>query len=461
MEIRFLGAAREVTGSCFQLLSNGTQILVDCGMRQGVKKNNHSGDSAFSFNPVEIDYVLLTHAHIDHSGLLPRLVKEGFRGKIFTTPATADLIKVMLLDSANIQEKDAEWMTKKSFRAGRDENFYPLYNVSDVEMTMPLVTEMPYGVPGKLGNDMGFRFTDAGHILGSGSVDISYQGETGAKNIIFSGDIGKPDNPIIADPVHSKAADYVVIESTYGNRMHKNMDDSVNELVDAINSTFKKGGNVIIPTFAIGRTQDLLYIFNNLVRSGKLGKIDVYVDSPLAEEATKIYLAHPEVYDEEARKLFGQKGARALKLHFVESIEQSQRLNRIRSGAIIMAGSGMCEGGRIRHHFKHNIWRPECSIVFVGFQANGTLGRKIVDGADKVNIFGEDMAVRAKIYTIGGFSAHGDQKDLLDWLGVFKNRPEVFIVHGEENAALDFEQAVKEKFGFTTHVPKQGEAFQI
>ncbi|MEN6464069.1 MAG: MBL fold metallo-hydrolase [Syntrophaceae bacterium] len=459
MEIRFLGAAREVTGSCFHLISSGTQVLVDCGMRQGVKKNNHSGDSAFSFNPAEIDCVLLTHAHIDHSGLLPRLVKEGFRGKIFTTPATADLIKVMLLDSANIQEKDAEWMTKKSFRAGRDENFYPLYNVSDVEMTLPLISEIAYGVQEKPGADMSFTFTDAGHILGSGSVDLRYA--AGAKNIIFSGDIGKPDNPIIADPVHSKTADYVVIESTYGNRMHKNMEESVNELVDAINSTFKKGGNVIIPTFAIGRTQDLLYIFNNLVRSGRLGKIDVYVDSPLAEEATKIYLAHPEVYDEEARKLFGQKGAMALKLHFVESIEQSQRLNRIRSGAIIMAGSGMCEGGRIRHHFKHNIWRPECSIVFVGFQANGTLGRKIVDGADKVNVLGEDMAVRAKIYTIGGFSAHGDQKDLLGWLGAFKNHPEVFIVHGEETAALDFEQAVKEKFGFTTHVPTQGESFQI
>jgi len=461
MEIRFLGAAREVTGSCFHLLANGMQVLVDCGMHQGVKKNDHSGDSAFSFNPVEIDYVLLTHAHIDHSGLLPRLVKEGFRGKIFTTPATADLIKVMLLDSANIQEKDAEWLTKKSYRAGRDENFYPLYNISDVETTLPLVSETGYGTQVNLGKDMSFRFTDAGHILGSGSVDLSYPGETGGKNIIFSGDIGKADNPIIADPTHAKTADYVVIESTYGNRLHKNMDDSINELVGAIDSTFKKGGNVIIPTFAIGRTQDLLYILNNLVRSGRLGKIDVYVDSPLAEEATKIYLAHPEVYDEEARKLFTQKGARALKLHFIESIEESQRLNRIHSGAIIMAGSGMCEGGRIRHHFKHNIWRPECSIVFVGFQANGTLGRKIIDGAAKVNILGEEMAVRARIYTIGGFSAHGDQKDLLDWLGVFKNNPAVFIVHGEEQAALDFERAVKEKLGFATHVPQQGESFKI
>jgi metallo-beta-lactamase family protein len=430
-------------------------------MRQGEKKNNHSGGSAFSFTPAEIDYVLLTHAHIDHSGMLPRLVKEGFRGRIFTTPATADLIRVMLLDSANIQEKDAEWLTKKSFRAGRDENFYPLYNVSDVEMTIPLIAEIEYGVKVKFGKDMGLTFTDAGHILGSGSVDLGYPDESGAKNIIFSGDIGKKDNPIIADPTHSKKADYVVIESTYGNRLHKNMDESVDELVDAINSTFKKGGNVIIPTFAIGRTQDLLYILNNLVRSGRLGNIDVYVDSPLAEEATKIYLAHPEVYDVEARKLFGQKGARALKLHFIESIEESQRLNRIRSGAIIMAGSGMCEGGRIRHHFKHNIWRPECSIVFVGFQANGTLGRKIIDGAAKVNVLGEDMAVRAKIYTIGGFSAHGDQKDLLDWLGVFKNNPEVFIVHGEEKAALDFEQAVRERFGFTTHVPNPGDSFKI
>lgn len=459
MEIRFLGAAREVTGSCFHLLFNGTQVLVDCGMRQGVKKENHSGDSAFSFKPAEIDYVLLTHAHIDHSGLLPRLVKEGFRGKIFTTPATADLIRVMLLDSAAIQEKDAEWLTKKSFRAGRDENFYPLYNVSDVEMTLPLVSEIAYGVRKNIGPGVSFAFSDAGHILGSGSVDLHYAEEK--KNIIFSGDIGKADNPIIADPVHAKTADYVVMESTYGNRLHKSMEESVNELIEAINFTFKKGGNVIIPTFAIGRTQDLLYILNNLVRSGRLGKIDVYVDSPLAEEATKIYLAHPEVYDEEARKLFGKKEARALKLHFVESIEESQRLNRLRSGAVIMAGSGMCEGGRIRHHLKHNIWRPECSIVFVGFQAAGTLGRKIVDGAARVNVLGEEMAVRARVYTIGGFSAHGDQKELLDWLGAFNNRPEVFIVHGEERAALDFEQAVKEKFGFTTHVPNQGDTFNI
>lgn len=459
MEIRFLGAAREVTGSCFQLTSNGTKVLVDCGMRQGVKKNDHSGDSAFAFSPEEIDCVLLTHAHIDHSGLLPRLVKEGFRGKIFTTPATADLIRVMLLDSANIQEKDAEWLTKKSFRAGHDEVFYPLYNVSDVEMTLPLIEEIAYGSEGKVSEDMRFTFTDAGHILGSASVDLRYAG--GARNIIFSGDIGKTGNPIIGDPVHSRTADYVLIESTYGNRLHKDMDESVRELVEAINSTFKKGGNVIIPTFAIGRTQDLLYILNNLVRSGRLGKLDVYVDSPLAEEATKIYLAHPEVYDDEARKLFGRKDARALKLHFIESIEESQRLNRVRSGAIIMAGSGMCEGGRIRHHFKHNIWRPECSIVFVGFQAAGTLGRKIVDGAARVNVLGEEMAVRAKVYTIGGFSAHGDQKELLDWLGVFSNRPEVFIVHGEEKAELDFEQAVKNRFGFTTHVPKLGDTFQV
>jgi len=458
MEIRFLGAAREVTGSCFHLAADGMQIIVDCGMRQGIEKNDHSGDSAFAFNPAEIDCVLLTHAHIDHSGLLPRLVKEGFRGKIFTTPATADLIKVMLLDSANIQEKDAEWLTKKSFRAGRDEYFYPLYNVSDVEMTIPLISELAYGRQGKLGNTMSFSFTDAGHILGSGSVELRFQG---GKSIIFSGDVGKKDNPIIADPVHPQSADYVVIESTYGNRMHKNMDDSINELVEAITSTFKKGGNVIIPTFAIGRTQDLLYILNDLVRSGKLGKIDVYVDSPLAEEATKIYMAHPEVYDEEARRLFGRKGGRALNLHFVHSIEESQRINRVRSGAVIMAGSGMCEGGRIRHHFKHNIWRPESSIVFVGFQAKGTLGRKIIDGAEKVNILGEDMAVRAKIYTIGGFSAHGDQKDLLDWLGVFTNRPEVFIVHGEEQAALDFERAVKNRFGFATHVPYRGDVFQL
>lgn len=461
MEIRFLGAAREVTGSCFHLLGGGTEILVDCGMRQGGKKDNHEGDSAFSFNPAAIDCVLLTHAHIDHSGLLPRLVKEGFRGKIFATPATADLARVMLFDSANIQEKDAEWLTKKAHRAGRNENHYPLYNISDVEMTVPLISDVPYGKKVRLGKGMGFSFSDAGHILGSGSVELTFPGGQGDRSIIFSGDIGKKDNPIIADPVHAKTSDYVVIESTYGNRLHKNMEESIAELVSAVTSTFERGGNVIIPTFAIGRTQDLLYTLNNLVREGRLGKLDVYVDSPLAEEATRIYLAHPEVYDDEARKLYTQKRGMALNLHFVHSVEQSQRLNSIRSGAIIMAGSGMCEGGRIRHHFKHNIWRPECSIVIVGFQANGTLGRKIVDGADKVNILGEDIAVRARIYTIGGFSAHGDQNDLLQWLGAFRNHPEVFIVHGEEKAALDFEKAVRERFGFTTHVPSLKEKFNL
>ncbi len=458
MKITFWGAAREVTGSCMELMFNGTRALVDCGMRQG--KDHSGGQELFPFIPAEIEYLFLTHAHIDHSGMIPRLVREGFKGKIITTPATADLVEVMLYDSAHIQEKDAEWMTRKSFRTGQDKTYYPLYTVKDVDAAMGLFSVIDYNRENTIGKSR-YRFTDAGHILGSGSLELHYSESERAKTIIFSGDIGKKGNPIINDPVHAAYADYVVMESTYGDRCHKDMGESINELIDAIESALRKGGNVIIPSFAVGRTQDLLYIMNKLVRDGRLRPIDVYIDSPLAEKATKIYLSHPEVYDQEASDMFKAKMASALRLHFVHTIQESQKLNSIRSGVVIIAGSGMCEGGRIRHHLKHNLWRPECSLIFVGFQAEGTLGRKIVDGASKVNVLGEEIAARARVYTIGGFSAHGDRKELLEWLGLFLGKPEVFIDHGEEKTALDFEKAVQEKFGFLTHVPHKGESFSI
>lgn len=460
MKIRFLGAARTVTGSCFHLSTGDLQILVDCGMYQG-RNGDDVNKLPFAFDPAEIDYLLLTHAHLDHSGLIPKLVKEGFRGKILTTTATADLLEIMLYDSAHIQEKDAEWLTKKSFRAGRDEVFEPLYTTKDVEASIPFLQRKTYGVVESLGSGIKYRFVDAGHILGSGSLEVWYKGNEREKKIVFSGDIGKNENPIINDPQHVAEADFVVMESTYGNRFHRGMDESIDEMAEAIKSTFKRGGNVLMPAFAIGRTQDVLYILNRLVKKGRLRDLDVYVDSPLADKATKIYMAHPEFFDAEAVSTFKFRSAEGLRIHFTPDVEESQKINRIKSGAIIIAGSGMCEGGRIRHHFKHNLWRPECSIIFTGFQARGTLGRLIVDGIKKVRVLGEELAVRARVYTIGGFSAHADQKELLEWLASFQNKPEVFIVHGEEEAALKFEQIVQQKFGFSTTVPHKGDQFEI
>jgi metallo-beta-lactamase family protein len=455
-----LGAARTVTGSCFELSSGGMAVLVDCGMYQG-KNGDDINRLPFPFDSAKIDFLLLTHAHLDHSGLIPKLIRDGFKGRIITTSGTADLVKIMLYDSAHIQEKDAEWLTKKSFRMGKDEVFEPLYSTRDVDASLPFFDRKSYGTIESLGGGLRYRFVDAGHILGSGTLEVWFQQGNREKKIVFSGDIGKNHNPIIKDPVHVTQADYVVMESTYGNRFHKNMEESIDEMVEAIQKTFKRGGNVLMPAFAVGRTQDVLYILNRLVKEGRLENLDVYVDSPLADKATQIYLSHPEYFDGEAVSVFKFRSTAGLRIHFTTKVEESQQINKIKSGAIIIAGSGMCEGGRIRHHFKHNIWRPECSIVFTGFQAKGTLGRLIVDGAKSAHILGEEMVIRAKVYTIGGFSAHADQKELLEWLGAFSNKPKVFIVHGEESASLEFERVVRERYGLSTHVPEKGETLEI
>ncbi len=461
MKIRFLGAARVVTGSCYHLSGNGLEILVDCGMYQG-KNADEVNRAPFGFDPTAIDYLLLTHAHLDHSGLIPRLVAEGFKGKIVTTPATADLVEIMLLDSAHIQEKDAEWQTKKSFRAGKDIVYDPLYTEEDVKKALPYFHRAAYSDVTPLGNGFKYRFVDAGHILGSGSLELWYK-EDGKeeKKIVFSGDVGKDDNFIIRDPEHVKEADYVVCESTYGNRLHKGMEESVKEMAEAIQTTFKRGGNVLMPAFAVGRTQDVLFILNDLVKEKKLPHLDIYIDSPLADKATKVYIAHTELFDKEALHSLWFRSSEGIRIHFTPTIEESQQINKIKSGAIIIAGSGMCEGGRIQHHFKHNIWRPECSIIFTGYQARGTLGRHIVEGARTVRVLGEEMAVRAKVYTIGGFSAHADENGLLAWLGTFVNKPKVFIVHGEENVSLEFGIHVQQKLGLSTQVPYKGEEVEI
>ncbi len=460
MKIQFLGGVRTVTGSCFYIRTSEIKALVDCGMFQG-EDSYDINRAPFLFNPSEIDYLFLTHAHIDHSGLIPRLVKDGFRGKIVTTSATADLAELMLYDSAHIQETDSAWHTRRAMRAGK-EPVLPLYTVDDVKASIPFFKKVAYRKIEHTGKGIKYRFLDAGHILGSGSLEIWFQDGHKEKKIIFSGDIGRKGSPIIKDPSLATEAEYVVMESTYGNRLHKGMSETIDELVEVIKVTFKKGGNVIIPAFAIGRTQDLLYVLNRLVREGRLYKINVYIDSPLAEQATKTYLAHPECFDEEAKRILsaGSVGD-SIRLRFTNSVDESIALNKIKSHAIIIAGSGMCEGGRIRYHLKHNLWRPECSIIFSGFQARGTLGRRIVDGARVVRIFGEEIAMKAGIYTLGGFSAHADQKELLEWLSAFNDSPHVFVVHGEEETSLQFSELIKEKYGFVTHVPSKGEEYEL
>ena len=460
MKLKFLGGARTVTGSCFYMECNNLKFLVECGMYQG-EDVEEINKAAFDFNPEEIDYVFVTHAHLDHSGMLPRIVKEGFKGRIITTSATKDLLEIMLYDSAHIQESDTEWLTRKALRAGKPP-VIPLYTTENVRNVTPLIDIKKYGEIFHIGNGIKYRFLDAGHILGSGTLELWFQDSLKEKKIVFSGDIGKKGNPIVKDPLNPVEADFIVMESTYGNRLHKPLKESIDELADAVKTTLKRGGNVYIPSFAVGRTQDLLYILNNLLRKKRLYNINVYLDSPLAQEATKIYLSHPECFDEDAKKLFTTKDYNdSIKLHFVQSAQESMALNKIKSGIIVIAGSGMCEGGRIGHHLKHNLWRSECSVIFVGFQGKGTLGRKIVDGAKTVHILGEEIAVKASIYTINGFSAHADQAELIEWISFFKDSPEVFIVHGEEEVSMVFSSLVNERFGFKTYVPEKGEMFML
>lgn len=464
MKLSFYGAAQCVTGSCHCLEVNGKKILVDCGLQQG---RDEIDNSYLPFNPAAIDAVLITHAHIDHSGRVPMLIKNGFTGRIITTRLTADLLSIMLADSGHIQESDAEYQNKKNKRAGRPE-IEPIYTVADAMRVPEFLTTVEYGEVVEVCEGVKATFIDAGHLLGSASIrlDLTEGGES--RSIVFSGDIGNVDQPILRNPQFFDGADYVVMESTYGNRNHTEVWSYTDELAEIIDETLGKGGNVVIPSFAVGRTQELLYFMReikdqNLVTSVK--DFPVYVDSPLARSATTIFCGDLTGYlDEEAIELVseGEHMFSFPGMNMTETVEESKLLNMDNVPKVIISASGMCDAGRIRHHLKHNLWKENSAVVFVGFQSPGTLGRHLLDGAEKVKMFGEEIAVRAKIINFQGLSSHADRDHLMEWIGKFKApKPQhVFVVHGDSDVAPLFAETVQD-MGFEAHAPLYTEEYDL
>ncbi|MGF7058127.1 MBL fold metallo-hydrolase RNA specificity domain-containing protein [Brassicibacter mesophilus] len=467
MRIQFLGAAKVVTGSNYLITTNKYKILLDCGMFQGSEQLEKLNYEDFQFNPSEIDFVILSHAHIDHSGRIPKLVKEGFEGKIFCTQATSDLCEIMLVDSGHIQESDAEWENRKRKRAGKP-LIEPLYTARDAALSLKYFSPALYDQKIKINEDISIRFKDAGHILGSSIVELWINENNKAVKIVFSGDIGMKDRPIIKDPEYIEEADYLILESTYGDRIHENVNKRVEELTDIINETVLRGGTVIIPSFAVGRTQELIYELNKYYEYNDeletFMKIPIYIDSPMAVSATEIFQKNSYCFDDETKKLIlnGDNPFEFENLHYVKSQEESMRLNNYSFPKVIISASGMCTAGRVRHHLKHNLWKKKNSVIFVGYQAEGTLGRILKDGSKKVKILGEDIVVDAEIHSIEGFSGHTDQVGLIDWVKGFKKLPkEIFIVHGEDNSSEALAKLISTQFNVKTIIPTMGYSYEI
>ncbi len=468
MKIKFCGASTGVTGSCHLLTSGEHKILLDCGQFQGGKAQDALNYDKFPFEPSEIECVVLSHAHIDHCGRLPLLTKRGFEGKIYCTDATADLLSVMLKDSAYIHEKETEWKNRKAERAGR-EQVEPLYTIEDAEKTLSLVSPILYDQQIEINSDMKIVFNDAGHILGSAITELWVTEDDMESKIVFSGDLGMEGRPILRDPTYIKKADYVIMETTYGNRIHKELGSGVEKLIEIILNTTRRGGNVVIPSFAVGRTQELIYELNRFYDSNneyrkELDKIFVYIDSPMATTATEIFRRNAQVFDEETREyiLKGDNPLEFKNLKFTRSSKESQDLNFNNEPKIIISASGMCEAGRIRHHLKHNLWNPKNSIVFVGYQGQGTLGRSLVEGIKMVTLFGEEIQVNAEIHNLEGFSGHADQNGLFAWLAHFEQKPkQIFLVHGEEESKKDFAKLVNEKLSYEPIVVMGNSEFEL
>ena len=464
MKLTFIGANHEVTGSCHCLEACGKKILVDYGMEQG---GNVYENAELPFAIPDVDYILITHAHIDHTGLLPLLYAEGFRGQIFATQATCDLCNIMLKDSAHIQEMEAEWKNRKARRAGKPE-VEPLYTINDAQGVLTHFVPCHYKDVLTLTDGLRIRFTDVGHLLGSASIEVWMEEEGVEKKIVFSGDIGNKNKPLIKNPSYIDEADYVVMECTYGDRTHDRTHEHIEELAQILQETLDRGGNLVIPAFAVGRTQELLY-FMRKIKEEKLIKghddFEVYVDSPLAVEATQVFTKNiMECYDEEAMDLVNRGinpiGFPGLKLSITS--EDSKNINFDMTPKVIISAAGMCDAGRIRHHLKHNLWRPECTILFAGYQAVGTLGRSLLEGTQVVKLFGETIDVEAHIEKLDGISGHADMNGLITWVSAFKEKPsQVFLVHGDDDVCTSFAGLLHTDYGFETAAPFSGSVYDL
>ncbi|MBQ6851479.1 MAG: MBL fold metallo-hydrolase [Oscillospiraceae bacterium] len=464
MRITFLGAVHEVTGSCTLLEVCGKKILVDCGMEQG---GDTYENCQLPVSPNEVDVILLTHAHIDHSGMLPSMVARGYKGAIFSTEATARLCSIMLRDSAHIQESEAQWRNRRAQRSG-EPGYVPLYTVADAEQTIRQFQGCSYGEAVAVCEGITARFLDAGHLLGSASIYLTIQEGDACRTLLFSGDLGNIDRPLIRDPQKPENADYVVVESTYGDRLHGARPDYIGQLTRILQETFDRGGNVVIPSFAIGRTQELLFLLRMIKDSGVIRGHEgfpVYVDSPLAVEATRIYSEDMTAYYDQQTLDLLKQGINPISfpdLKLSVTSEESKMINFDQEPKVILSASGMCEAGRIRHHLKHNLWRKECTVLFVGYQAVGTVGRKLTDGAASVKLFGEEIQVHANIQEMDGISGHADRDMLLDWLGSMTNVPkQVFVNHGDDAVCDSFVHTVQARLGFPAVAPYSGDGYDL
>ncbi len=457
IKLQFLGAAQNVTGSRHLLEANGVRLLIDCGLYQERQLRARNWDP-FPIEPAGINAVLLTHAHLDHCGLLPKLVREGFKGRIYCTAATAEIVRIILLDSAKIQEEDAEYKRKRHKRERRKGPYpvVPLYTTEDAEACFPLFSTLEYRKSVNIADGVQASLYDAGHVLGSSMIRVKLRQDGQERIILFSGDIGRPDRPIVCDPTVFDYADYVLIESTYGDRIHKGPEDIKKLIGDVINSTKKAGGNIIVPSFALERSQEILYYINELLLEDAIPQLKVFLDSPMATSITKVFQRLSELFDEEMTEFIRQNESpfNFPELKMVATTEESKAINHIKGTVMVIAGSGMCTGGRVKHHLVNNISRPENTIMFVGYQATGTLGRSIVDGAERVRILGKKYKVKAKIVRVHGFSAHADRNELLEWLRELEAAPRgVFVVHGETESARSFGDYVREQTGWKVTVP--------
>ncbi len=457
IKLNFFGAAKNVTGSCYYLEANGVRLLIDCGLYQerDLKPRNWAD---FPVPPNTIDAVLLTHAHLDHCGRIPKLVKEGFNGTIYATSATAEIANIIMQDSAHIQEEDIKHKKRRHEKQGKTSPFpyVPLYTMEDALKVTDMFNKVKYAQPVKIGEGITAEFREAGHVFGSSSIRVAVTQGGETRTILFSGDVGRWDLPIMRDPHQYESADYVLIESTYGDRVHGEVADIPGELARVINETVEAGGNVIIPSFALERTQELLYHLNGLVNEERIPLLPVFVDSPMAIKITDVFKKHQDLYDEETMEQIraGDKPCDFPRLEMTRTVDESKAIARVKGSSIIIAGSGMCTGGRVKHHLKANIERPESTVLFVGYQSHGTLGRIILDGAETVRLFGEEYEVRARVAKISGFSAHADQNELYQWLSSIKQPPrKIFITHGEEEQAEAFAKFLSGKNGWDCLVP--------